>query len=88
MSFCLESIYPIIVPPHAPWPLFVVPSDQHSDNPITEPSVMASMILSAEHSVNPNYLPSYKYTVSNQPTNNMHCLYIKIDLKIKLHIII
>ena len=85
MYCCLISSYPIIVPPHEPWPKFVFPPDQHSENPITEPSVMASMIPSAEHSENPSSLlpinPLY-------PTNQAHALLVhKKIFKNKLHTI-
>ena len=41
-------------------------SDQQYENPISELSVMVYMFPSAEHSVHPRYLPSYKPSVSNQ----------------------
>ena len=44
-----------------------VPSVDHSDYPISEHSVLSSIVTSMVNYVDPSYVPSYKTIASNQP---------------------
>ena len=66
MSCWPVSSYPSIIPTQEPWPIFVVPSDHHHENPISEPPIMEYMFTPTERSMDPIYLPFYEPSVSNE----------------------